>query len=177
MKLIILDRDGVINEDSDDYIKSVDEWIPLPRSIEAIQRLKTAGFWVTIATNQSGLSRGYYDEQTLAAMHQKMADLLAPACIDTIEYCPHQNHHECTCRKPKAGMLQALLERFNVPANEALMVGDSLRDWQAAHTLNMPYAQVRTGKGERTLAQGKLPSNIPIYNDLYDVVDHILLGA
>lgn len=177
MKLIILDRDGVINEDSDDYIKSVDEWIPLPRSIEAIQRLKAAGFIVTIATNQSGLSRGYYDEVVLTAMHQKMADLLAPAVIDAIEYCPHQNHHECTCRKPKAGMLQTLLEQFDIPASEALMVGDSLRDWQAANALNMSYAQVRTGKGERTFSQGKLPSDIPIYDDLYDVVDHLLLGA
>lgn len=177
MKLIILDRDGVINEDSDDYIKTIDEWIPLANSIEAIQRLKQAGFLVAIATNQSGLSRGYYDETTLDAMHQKMTDLLTPQSVDYIAYCPHQNHHECECRKPKAGMLVEILQRFELDASQALMVGDSLRDWQAANILDMAYAQVKTGKGERTLSQGKLPNDIPIYDDLSALVDHLLQDA
>lgn len=177
MKLIILDRDGVINEDSDDYIKTVDEWIPLANSIEAIQRLKQAGFLIAIATNQSGLSRGYYDETTLDAMHQKMADLLAPQSIDYIAYCPHQNHHKCECRKPNAGMLVEILQRFELDASQVLMVGDSLRDWQAANELDMAYAQVKTGKGERTLSQGKLPNDIPIYDDLSALVDHLLQDA
>ena len=177
MKIIILDRDGVINQDSDNFIKSVDEFIPLPGSVEAIARLKHAGFKVYIATNQSGISRGYYDVATLHAMHEKLAALLKEhnAEVDGIEYCPHGPDDDCNCRKPKPGMYLNIANKAGLSdLSGAIVVGDSLRDLQAAHAVHAKANLVRTGKGERTIKKGEGLKDIPVYNDLADFVNQLL---
>lgn len=152
-KLIILDRDGVINEDSDQYIKSVEEWVPVPGSIEAIAALSQAGYPVAVATNQSGLARGYYDEAVLEQMHDKMQGLLAEqgGRVDYIAWCPHVADDGCDCRKPLPGMLLTILQHYGLRAEDCCFVGDSYTDHQAASAIRMPFFLLRTGKGERTL--------------------------
>lgn len=176
MKLIILDRDGVINHDSDNYIKSVDEFIPLPGSIEAIARLNQAGYRVAIATNQSGISRGYYDLDTLNAMHEKLRSELAihGGAIDIIAYCPHGPEEGCDCRKPKPGMYQAISKRLDTPLQGVPIIGDSLRDLQAAQQVGASPILVKTGKGERTLAKGEGLEGIPVYDNLAAAVSALL---
>lgn len=177
MKVIILDRDGVINQDSDNFIKSVDEFIPLPGSVEAIAKLKHAGYKVFIATNQSGIFRGLYDVATLNAMHEKLAALLKEhdAEIDGIEYCPHGPENNCDCRKPKAGMYLKIAKQLDITDySDIIVVGDSLRDLQAAQTINAQPYLVRTGKGERTINKGDGLKNIPVYNDLAGFVNQLL---
>lgn len=176
MKLIILDRDGVINKDSDNYIKTVDEFIPLPGSLEAIARLNQAGFRVTVATNQSGIARGYYDIATLNAMHEKLRRLLSGlgANIEMIAFCPHGPDDGCECRKPKPGMYLDIARRTETSLDGIPVVGDSLRDLQAAQEVNAKPILVRTGKGERTLAKGEGLDGIPVYDDLAAVVDALL---
>lgn len=177
MKLIILDRDGVINQDSDDFIKSVDEFIPLPGSVEAIAKLKHAGYKVYIATNQSGIFRGLYDVKTLNAMHEKLTRLLKEhnSKIDGIEYCPHGPDDNCDCRKPKAGMYLNIAKQAGLTDySQIMVVGDSLRDLQAAQSIQAQPHLVRTGKGERTIKKGKGLEGIPVYNDLSDFVNELL---
>jgi len=177
MKLIILDRDGVINQDSDNFIKSVDEFIPLPGSIEAIARLKHAGYKVYVATNQSGISRGFYTVETLHAMHKKLADLLKEhnTKIDGIEFCPHGPDDNCDCRKPKAGMYLTIAKQVGLSDySEILVVGDSLRDLQAAQTINAKPHLVKTGKGERTIKKDEGLDGIPVYTDLNDFVNQLV---
>ena len=176
MKLIILDRDGVINQDSDAFIKSVEEFIPLPGSLEAIARLKQAGFTVAIATNQSGIARGYFDEATLAAMHDKLAHLLDEQGgeIDYIAYCPHGPDDNCECRKPLPGLLNEISEHFDVDLAHVPMIGDSLRDIEAARSVGGNAILVKTGKGERTLANLAQINDIPVYADLAAAVEAIL---
>lgn len=176
MKLIILDRDGVINEDSDDFIRSVDEWVPIPGSISAITRLKKHGYITTIATNQSGVARGYIDLNTLEAMHEKFRALLEKSGqqIDDIVYCPHGPDDHCTCRKPAPGMLYTIAERFSTDPADIITVGDSLRDYQAAHAAGMGFSLVKTGKGQRTLASGKLPPRVPVFADLSEFADDLI---
>lgn len=177
MKLVILDRDGVINQDSDNFIKSVDEFIPLPGSIDAIAKLKHAGYKVYIATNQSGIHRGFYDVNTLHAMHEKLANLLKEknAAIDGIEFCPHGPADRCVCRKPNTGMYLNIAKRENLTdLSDVLVVGDSLRDLQAAQAVDAKPHLVRTGKGERTIKKGEGLDGIPVYNDLSDFVNQLL---
>lgn len=177
MKLVILDRDGVINQDSDNFIKSVDEFIPLPGSVEAIAKLKHAGYTVFVATNQSGISRGYYDVATLDAMHQKLAEQLQAfdAEIDGIEFCPHGPDDKCNCRKPKPGMYLSIAKKLGLSdLSDVLVVGDSLRDLEAAKAVNAKPHLVRTGKGERTIKKGEGLEGIPVYNDLKDFVNQLL---
>ena len=176
MKLIILDRDGVINQDSDAYIKSVDQFIPLPGSLEAIARLKQAGYTIAVATNQSGIARGYYDEAILAAMHNKLAHLLDEQGgeIDYIAYCPHGPDDDCNCRKPLPGLLTEIGDHFNVELTNVPIIGDSLRDIQAAHAVGALPILVKTGKGEQTLANTDINSDIPVYADLAAAVDALL---
>ncbi len=133
-KLIILDRDGVINYDSVDYIRRPEEWHPIPGSLEAIARLKKAGFRVAVATNQSGIHRGYYTEKTLAAIHQKMQEALAVfgVQIDVIFYCPHLPTENCHCRKPKPGLLEKVAHHFQCNIDQVPFIGDNLSDVQAA---------------------------------------------
>jgi D-glycero-D-manno-heptose 1,7-bisphosphate phosphatase len=176
MKLIILDRDGVINHDSDNFIKSPEEWIPIPGSLEAIARLNEAGYRVVVATNQSGIARGLFNMATLNAIHQKMhrAAQNVGADIDAVFFCPHAADDNCDCRKPKAGMLYEIAKRFDVNLRAVPTVGDSLRDLQAGFVSGcMPYL-VLTGKGERTFAKGGLPPGTTVYPDLAAMVDHLL---
>lgn len=176
-KFIILDRDGVINYDSDDYIKSPQEWTPIKGSLEAISQLNKAGYQVAIATNQSGIGRGYYDLEILDAMHQKMHYLLKPlgGHIDHIEFCPHTPDANCECRKPKAGMLNKIIQKYALNPQDTVMVGDTLGDYRAAIHAGMSFVLVKTGKGERTLATGKLPQDISIYTNLADYVSYLKL--
>jgi len=171
MKLIILDRDGVINEDSDAYIKSPDEWVPLPGSLEAIARLNEAGYRVVVASNQSGIARGLFDVETLAAMHEKMNRLLAShgGRIDAVFFCPHGPDDACECRKPGAGLFTEIARRYDTDLTGVPAVGDSLRDIEAALSVDAQPMLVRTGKGERTLASGKLPDGVPVFDDLAQV--------
>lgn len=180
MTLIILDRDGVINEDSDHYVKSPDEWIPISGSIEAIARLTQAGHWVAVATNQSGIARGYYSEATLNAMHEKMARLVinAGGAIHFIAYCPHGPDDHCDCRKPKPGLLHQIERALKVSAQDAWMVGDSFRDLQAGQTAGARVALVKTGKGERTLkAHANELMDTPTFSDLAHFVDCFIEGS
>ena len=176
MKLIILDRDGVINKDSDNFIKTVDEFIPLPGSLEAIARLNKAGYTIAVATNQSGIARGYFDESVLHAMHEKLASLLEElgGQIEHIAYCPHGPEDHCDCRKPKTGLLLQIKQHFNTELDNVIVVGDSLRDLQSAQTVGANPILVKTGKGQRTLDSGIGLDNIPVYDSLADFVDTFL---
>lgn len=176
MKLVILDRDGVINQDSDNFIKTVDEFIPLPGSLEAIAKLNKAGYKVAIATNQSGIARGYYDLATLEAMHNKLAKLLQPlgGHIDYIAYCPHGPDNQCECRKPKTGMYQEIAAHFQTPLEGVVVIGDSLRDLQAAILVKASPILVRTGKGERTLLNQDFPADVPVFDNLQQAVFSII---
>jgi len=172
---IILDRDGVINLDSDAYVKSVDEWIAIDSSIQAIAQLHKAGHRIFVATNQSGIGRGFYSAQTLDDMHQKMLHLVADAGgeITDIAYCPHTPDDSCACRKPKAGLLEALAAKNNIKLGDAIVIGDSLRDLQAADLVGSQAFLVLTGKGQKTLQQNPtLP--YPIFETLYDATKHML---
>lgn len=176
MKLVILDRDGVINKDSDNFIKSPDEWIPIPGSLEAIALLNKHGFRVAVATNQSGIARGLYDVATLNAIHKKMHDALAKVGgeIDAVYYCPHAADDHCECRKPKSKMIEDIGHRFSVDLNNIPAVGDALRDLQAFANVGCQAMLVRTGKGEQTLAGGNLPANTLIFSDLAEAANHII---
>lgn len=178
MKLIILDRDGVINHDSDAYIKSVDEWQPIAGSIEAIARLYHAGWTVAVATNQSGLARGYYDEATLHAMHDKLRALLAEqgAEIGLIAYCPHGPDDGCDCRKPSPGMLLQIAEHYQADLDGVWFVGDSLRDLEAAVAVGAQPVLVRTGKGGQT-AEHPFPPQTLVFADLAGVAQALLPKA
>lgn len=182
-KLIVLDRDGVINEDSDDYIKSPEEYIPVPGSLEAIARLNKAGYKVVVASNQSGLARGYFTEDILKQMHDKLRKLLATVGgkIDKIYVCPHSPDDNCECRKPKPGLLQQILKDYPVDPEKTFFVGDSLKDLQVARAVNMIPVLVRTGKGlktESSLADG--PDNarqfadVKVFDNLQQAVNNIL---
>ncbi|HCS26156.1 MAG TPA: D-glycero-beta-D-manno-heptose-1,7-bisphosphate 7-phosphatase [Spongiibacteraceae bacterium] len=152
MSLILLDRDGVINEDSDNYIRSADEWQPIPGSIEAIARLSQAGYRVAVCTNQSGLGRGYFTRSDLDAMHRKMLALVEQAggSIAGIYYCPHLPDENCDCRKPLPGLIDQAAADLGLNAAGAAFVGDSLKDLQAAHARDCLPVLVKTGKGEKT---------------------------
>ncbi len=172
MKLIILDRDGVINHDSDQFIKSPDEWKPIPGSLEAIARLNQAGYRVVVATNQSGIGRGLFDMPTLNAIHDKMHKSLAQVGgrIDAIFFCPHTSESNCACRKPKSGMIEEIAVRYGVSLKGVPAVGDSLRDLEAAARLEAQPYLVLTGKGTKTQAKGGLPEGTLIFPDLASVV-------
>ena len=178
VKLIILDRDGVINYDSDKFIKSPDEWRPIPGSLEAIARLNHAGFRVVVATNQSGLGRGLFDMATLIAIHDKMHKTLAQVGgrIDAVFYCPHTADSECECRKPKPGMLTEIGNRFGAELTGVPCVGDSVRDLQAAAAVEAQPILVLSGKGEKTLRDGVFPANTIIFPDLAFVATALLAG-
>lgn len=174
MRLVILDRDGVINEDSDAFIKSPQEWRPLPGSLEAIARLTQAHYHVLVVTNQSGISRGLFDLDTLHQIHARMQLELAQkgGRIDAIYYCPHAPDDECQCRKPRAGMFRDLATRLKISLDNVAAIGDSLRDLQAAQAVNARPILVRTGKGRDTEQQGV--EGIEVYDDLACAVDQLL---
>ncbi|WP_165006883.1 D-glycero-beta-D-manno-heptose 1,7-bisphosphate 7-phosphatase [Neisseria yangbaofengii] len=177
-KLIILDRDGVINQDRDDFVKSVDEWIPIDGSMDAIAFLTEAGYTVAVATNQSGIGRKYFTLQDLTEMHAKMHRLAVQAggVIDGIWFCPHLPDDNCNCRKPKPGMIQDILDRFQAQAADTWLVGDSLRDLQAIDAVGGKPALVLTGKGKKTLQEkeGELPENTQIFDNLLAFAQYIM---
>jgi D-glycero-D-manno-heptose 1,7-bisphosphate phosphatase len=168
MKLIVLDRDGVINYDSDEFIKSPDEWKPIPGSLAAIGRLNQLGYHVVVATNQSGVGRGLFDMDTLNAIHEKMSKLTAQAGgrIDAVFFCPHTNMDKCACRKPKPGMIVEIASRFNADPEEIMVVGDALRDLQAAVAVGARPVLVLTGKGKKTQADPDLPAGTRVFANL-----------
>ncbi len=170
MKLIILDRDGVINEDRDDFVKSADEWIPLAGSLDAIAFLAQAGYTIAVATNQSGIGRKYYGIQELNEMHNKMHKLVQQAGgqIAGIWFCPHTADDGCDCRKPKPGMVEDIISRFNAKSEDVYMVGDSLRDLQAIAAVGGLPVLVLTGKGQKTLKNhgDELPERTQVFDDL-----------
>ena len=181
MKLIILDRAGTINEDRDDFVKTVDEWVPIPGALEAIARLNHAGWHTVIATNQSGLGRGTFDMSTLNAMHTKMNQLLAKqgGRIDAVFFCPHAPEDACNCRKPLPGLFEQIGERFGVDLGLVPVVGDSLRDLQAGAAVGCPPHLVRTGKGARLddAQLGALCAQVPgtiVHDDLAAFAEHMI---
>ena len=173
MKLIILDRDGVINYDSDAFIKTPDEWKPIPGSLDAIAHLTQAGYRVVIATNQSGISRGLLDMVTLNAINDKMCKAVnqVGGRIDAMFFCPHSNTDKCNCRKPATGMFKEISDRFGLELNGVPAIGDSLRDLQAAAEVGAIPILVLSGKGKKTRAKGGLPENTRIFSNLSAAVD------
>ncbi len=178
MKLIILDRDGVINYDSDQFIKKPEEWKPIPGSLEAIARLNQDGYRVVVATNQSGVGRGLFDMPMLNAIHDKMhkSCALVGGHIDAIFFCPHAAESNCNCRKPKSGMMEEIATRYNTSLDGVPAVGDSLRDLQATAALGAQPYLVLTGKGTKTKAAGNLPDGTLVFDDLAAVVAALLQG-
>lgn len=173
MKLAILDRDGVINHDSEAYIKSPDEWQAIPGSVDAIARLSRAGWRVVVATNQSGLARGLFSTDTLNAIHAKLRRevALAGGHVDAIFVCPHGPDDNCQCRKPLPGLFHDISRRYDIDLSHVPAVGDSLRDLQAAHAAGCKTWLVLTGNGPKTQASGQLPAGTQIRNTLADVID------
>jgi D-glycero-D-manno-heptose 1,7-bisphosphate phosphatase len=176
VKLVILDRDGVINFDSDQYIKSPAEWRPIPGSIEAIARLHQAGYRIAVATNQSGIGRGLFDMATLNAINDKMMEMVfrQGGRIDALFFCPHTATEECGCRKPRTGMLEEIASRYHTELKAVPVVGDSLKDLQAAETVGAQPMLVLTGKGVRTRDEGGLPRRTQVFDDLADAARHLI---
>ena len=180
MKLVILDRDGTINVDSDEYVKSADEWMPLPGALEAIARLNHAGWHVVVATNQSGLGRGLLDMAAVNAVHAHMQRQLAAAGgrIDAVFLCPHAPDEGCQCRKPAPGLLLQIGERYGVDLAQVPYVGDSLRDMQAAFAAGCEPHLVCTGRHPELAGQSEAPAGFPpgtrVHADLAACVHHLL---
>ncbi len=173
MKLIILDRDGVINYDSADFIKTPDEWKPIPGSLEAIAHLTQRGYRVVVASNQSGIGRGLLDMAALNAINDKMWKAVnqAGGRVDAMFFCPHTNTDQCVCRKPATGMFEEISQRFGLELNDVPAIGDSSRDLQAAAAVGAIPVLVLTGKGKKTRAEGGLPENTRIFSDLAAAAD------
>jgi D-glycero-D-manno-heptose 1,7-bisphosphate phosphatase len=172
---VILDRDGVINQDSDEFIKSPAEWEPIPGSLEAIAMLNRNGFRIAVITNQSGIARGLFDEAALTAIHAKMLNLTVQAGgqIEVIYYCPHGPDSNCRCRKPLPGLFEQLALEKNIQLNQTFSVGDAYRDLAAGLAAGAKPVLVKTGKGVQTLQQHPdLP--YPIFENLYDAATYII---
>ncbi len=167
-RFVVLDRDGVINQDSDQFIKSPDEWLPIPGSLEAIALLNEHGYKVVVITNQSGLARGLFDKATLEAIHNKMITTAQKlgGNIEAIYFCPHGPNDNCHCRKPKPGLFQQFIQEYQIKPEKLYCIGDSLRDLQAALAVHAKPLLVKTGKGNQTLQQN-LELGIPVFPDLY----------
>ncbi len=175
MKLIVLDRDGTINHDSDQYVKSPAEWKPLPGALEAIARMTQAGYRIAVATNQSGIARGLFDTSTLLDIHNMLSRAVnqAGGRIDAFFFCPHAADSRCECRKPEPGMLRQISDRFGVPLHGIYMVGDALRDVQAASAVGATPVLVLTGKGRQTQKAGGLPEGTQVFRDLAAFAQHV----
>jgi D-glycero-D-manno-heptose 1,7-bisphosphate phosphatase len=175
MKLVILDRDGTINHDSEHFIKSVEEWRPIRGAIEAIARLTQAGYRIVVATNQSGIARGLLTTRTLFEIHDALQRAAAQAGgrIDAFFFCPHAADSACQCRKPQPGMLLEVARRFNIALGDTYMVGDSLRDVQAASAAGARPVLVLSGKGSKTQAEGTLPPGTQVFRDLAAFAEHL----
>lgn len=181
MKTIVLDRDGVINEDSDAYIKSPDEWLPVPGSLEAIARLSQHGYTIAVATNQSGLARGLFDGEVLAAIHHKMCSMVEEegGVIDGVFFCPHGPDEGCDCRKPATGLLRQVENEFQCVLPGSYFIGDSIKDLQAAISYGMHPILVRSGKGagsEALLDENGL-GDVPVFDDLLSATKQLVLSG
>lgn len=176
MPYIILDRDGVINFDSDEYIKSPDEWLPIPGSLEAIATLNKHGFSVVVATNQSGVARGYYDLEILGDIHDKMVRELAAVggYVEEIFYCPHHPKENCFCRKPQPGLFHQIQAKYPFVPEQTFFIGDSLTDVQVAQSVGCKPLLVLTGKGEKTVSQNPEVAQIPQFANLAAAVEFVL---
>jgi len=176
MRYIILDRDGVINYESSEYIKSPEEWRAIPGSLEAIATLNRAGYKVLIVTNQSGIARGYYDLATLSDIHEKLVRELAEVggYIDEIFFCPHHPDEQCSCRKPRVGMLESITQKYPVKLSDTFFIGDSLVDLQAAQTAGCIPLLVLTGNGHKTITNNPELTHISRFANLSAAVDYIL---
>lgn len=176
-RLVILDRDGVINHDSDAFIKSPDEWLPIEGSAEAIGALTSAGFTIAVATNQSGIARNLFDRRMLDAIHDKMRQVVRThgGDIDQIVICPHGPGDDCDCRKPKPGMLLQLSRQYGAPLDGVPVIGDALRDLDAALAVNARPILVLTGKGQATAAEIALAGrDVEVFADLADAASALL---
>ena len=175
MKLVILDRDGTINHDSDEHVKSPAEWRPIEGSLEAIARLTQAGFRIVVATNQSGIARGLLDTATLISIHDTLqrAAIQAGGRIDAFFFCPHAADAKCRCRKPEPGMLLEVARRFNISLENTYMAGDALRDLQAAAAAGARPVLVLTGRGRQTRDDGGLPSGTATFENLAAFAEHL----
>ncbi|RDI38379.1 D-glycero-beta-D-manno-heptose 1,7-bisphosphate 7-phosphatase [Aquicella lusitana] len=176
MSYVILDRDGVINYDSEEYIKTPDEWIPIPGSLSAIAQLNRAGFKVVVATNQSGVARGYYDIDILDDIHEKFLRELAAhgGYVEEIFFCPHHPDEQCPCRKPKPGLLYQIQEKYLVNLTETFFIGDSFVDVQAAHSAGCKPLLVLTGKGEQSLEKYPELLAVPHFSNLASAVEYVI---
>jgi D-glycero-D-manno-heptose 1,7-bisphosphate phosphatase len=179
VKLVILDRDGVINFDSDQYIKSPAEWRPIPGSIEAIARLNQNGYRIAVATNQSGIGRGLFDMATLNAINDKMMEMVfrQGGRIDAVFFCPHTAVEDCNCRKPRTGLYEEIAARFHTELKGVPAIGDSLRDLQAAEGVGAQPILVLTGKGKATQAEGAMPKKTLVFEDLAEASRHLVAHA
>jgi len=179
MKLAILDRDGVINFDSDLFIKSPAEWRPIPGSIEAIARMNQNGYRVAVATNQSGIGRGLFDMATFNAINDKMMEMVfrQGGRIDALFFCPHTAAEECNCRKPRTGMLEEIAARFHTELKGVPSIGDSLKDLQAAESVGAQPILVLTGKGAMTRHDGHMPKKTLVFEDLAEAARHLMSQA
>jgi len=173
-RYVLLDRDGVINQDSDNFIKSPDEWLPLDGSLEAIALLNKHGYKVVVITNQSGLARGLFDAAMLEQIHAKMQRMTAEkgGTIEAIYFCPHGPDDDCNCRKPKPGLLERFAADNHVSLKGMTVIGDSLRDLQAAEAVGASPILVKTGKGQKTLTENPT-LNIPVFENLYDAATYL----
>jgi D-glycero-D-manno-heptose 1,7-bisphosphate phosphatase len=176
VKLAILDRDGVINYDSDQYVKTPAEWKPLPGAIEAIARLNQSGYRIVVATNQSGIGRGLFDMATLNAMNDKMMEMVfrQGGRIDALFFCPHTADDNCNCRKPRTGMFEEIAARFHADLKGVPCIGDGLRDLQAADSVGAQPILVLTGKGKKTQAEGGIPKKTLVFADLAEAARHLV---
>jgi D-glycero-D-manno-heptose 1,7-bisphosphate phosphatase len=176
VKLVILDREGVVNRSVEGYVLTPEQWEPLPGSLDAIARLQHAGFSVAVATNQAALSRGLFDMSTLNAIHRRMARLAEAAGgrIDAIAVCPHSPEQDCRCRKPRPGMLLELIDRFGVSPGQTSMIGDRMADIQAGVVAGCRTFLVRSGSGRETEDSGQVPSQVAVCDDLADATRQLL---
>lgn len=176
MKLIILDRDGVINYDSDEYIKTEEEWTPIPGSLEAIAKLTHEGYHVVVISNQAGLARGKITLENLNRIHRKMHTLVSQygGKIEAIFFCPHGPDDQCDCRKPKPGLFKEISKRLHAPLDGVIVIGDKLSDIQAALFVGAKPVLVKTGYGQQFIDAGEVPDDIPVYDDLAAAVDAML---
>jgi D-glycero-D-manno-heptose 1,7-bisphosphate phosphatase len=179
MKLVILDRDGVINYDSDAYIKSPAEWVPIPGSLEAISRLYREGYRLIVASNQSGVARGLFDVDTLVKIQLKMVEAVRAKGgeLEAVFFCPHGPADGCRCRKPLPGLFEQIADRLGTNLTGVYAVGDSERDIVAARAVQARPVLVRTGKGRKTLARSQELAGVPVYDDLAGFADALLTGA
>jgi D-glycero-D-manno-heptose 1,7-bisphosphate phosphatase len=179
VKLAILDRDGVVNFDSDQFIKSPAEWRPIPGSVEAIARLHQAGYRIAVATNQSGIGRGLFDMATFNAINDKMMEMVfrQGGRIDALFFCPHTAVEQCDCRKPRTGMFEEIAARFHTELKGVPAIGDSLRDLQAAEAVGAQPILVLTGKGAMTREEGGLPKKTLVFEDLAEASRYLVAHA